>query len=99
MGTETCREFARNGANVALLDLDGKRVETAAEALAQAFGREMIKAGKGRLVHISTVASHSPETFSGAYSPTKVGVNMLSKMLACEWGPTAYAPTASTRAS
>ena len=47
MGTETCREFARNGANVALLDLDGKRVETAAEALAQAFGREMIKAGKG----------------------------------------------------
>lgn len=60
MGTETCREFARNGANVALLDLDGKRVETAAEALAQAFGREMIKAGKGRL-H----APHPAIKFSG----------------------------------
>ena len=40
-----------------------------------------------RLVHISTVASHSPETFSGVYSSTKAGVNMMSKMLAAEWGP------------
>ena len=53
----------------------------------QRFGREMIKAGQGRLVHISTVASHSPETFSGVYSSTKAGVNMMSKMLAAEWGP------------
>lgn len=53
----------------------------------QRFGREMIKAGQGRLVHISTVASHSPETFSGVYSSTKAGVNMLSRMLAAEWGP------------
>ncbi|MDU4970642.1 MAG: SDR family oxidoreductase, partial [Atopobium minutum] len=27
------------------------------------------------------------ETFSGVYSSTKAGVNMLSKMLAAEWGP------------
>lgn len=159
MGTEICREFARNGANVVLLDLDEARVREAAAALgeefgvhaegyrmdatdeqsvqdavdatirdfghvevlvntagilrfapmedlplsdweatvkvnltgyfitSQRFGREMIKAGKGRLVHISTVASHSPETFSGAYSSTKAGVNLLSKMLASEWGP------------
>lgn len=53
----------------------------------QRFGRAMIEAGGGRLVHISTVASHSPETFSGAYSSTKAGVNQLSKMLASEWGP------------
>ena len=53
----------------------------------QRFGREMIRAGQGRLVHISTVASHSPETFSGVYSSTKAGVNMMSKMLAAEWGP------------
>ena len=38
-------------------------------------------------MHISTVASHSPETFSGVYSSTKAGVNMMSKMLAAEWGP------------
>ncbi|MBD9244505.1 MAG: SDR family oxidoreductase, partial [Coriobacteriaceae bacterium] len=53
----------------------------------QRFGRQMIKQGSGRLVHISTVASHSPETFSGVYSSTKAGVNMLSRMLAAEWGP------------
>lgn len=159
MGAEICREFARNGANVALLDLDFEKVRSAAASLeqeygvkargyrmnatdqnevqaavdgivadfgradvlvntagilrfapmedlplsdweatikvnltgyfitSQLFGREMIKARSGRLVHISTVASHSPETFSGAYSSTKAGVNMMSKMLASEWGP------------
>ena len=159
MGTEICREFARNGANVVMLDLDEEKVKAAAAALSeefgihaegykmnacnedevqaavdatirdfgkvdvlvntagilrfspmedlplsdwndvinvnltgtfvasQRFGREMIKAGKGRLVHISTAASYSPETFSGVYSSTKAGVNMLSKMLAAEWGP------------
>ena len=159
MGVEICREFARNGANIVLLDLDEEKVKEAATALSeefgvhaegfrmnacsedevqaavdatiaafgrvdvlvntagilrfapmedlplsdwndlinvnltgyfitsQRFGREMIKAGRGRLVHISTVASHSPETFSGVYSSTKAGVNMLSKMLAAEWGP------------
>ena len=159
MGAEICREFARNGANVVMLDLDEEKVKAAAADLAaefgihaegykmnatdeaevqaavdatianfgrvdvlvntagilrfaamedlplsdweqvlnvnltgyfitsQRFGREMIKAGQGRLVHISTVASHSPETFSGVYSSTKAGVNMMSKMLAAEWGP------------
>ena len=53
----------------------------------QRFGREMIKQGAGRLVHISTAASYQPETFSGVYSSTKAGVNMMSKMMAAEWGP------------
>lgn len=159
MGTEICREFARNGANVVLLDLDEAKVKATAKDLSrelgvhaegyamdatdedsvqaavdatirdfgqvdvlvntagilrfspmedlplkdwqdvinvnltgyfitsQRFGREMIKQHRGRLVHISTVASHSPESFSGAYSSTKAGVNQLSKMLAVEWGP------------
>ena len=30
MGTETCREFARNGANVALLDVFGDKTRAAA---------------------------------------------------------------------
>ena len=63
----------------------------------QRFGREMIKAGQGRLVHISTVASHSPETFSGVYSSTKAGVNMMSSPPS--GAPTASAPTASSPAS
>ena len=159
MGTEICREFARNGASVVLLDLDKEEVDKAATALAeefgvratgykmnacdedevqaavdaavaefgrvdvlvntagilrfapmedlplsdwndvinvnltgtfiasQRFGRQMIKQGSGRLVHISTAASYQPETFSGVYSSTKAGVNMMSKMMAAEWGP------------
>ena len=159
MGTEICREFARNGANVVLLDLDEEKARAAATELAsefgihaegyrmnatnedevqaavdatiadfghvdvlvntagilrfspmedlplsdwndvinvnltgtfiasQRFGREMIKQGAGRLVHISTAASYQPETFSGVYSSTKAGVNMMSKMMAAEWGP------------
>ncbi len=158
MGVEICREFARNGANVVLLDLDEEKVKAAAADLAtefgihaesykmnatdeaevqaavdatiadfgrvdvlvntagilrfaamedlplsdweqvlnvnltgyfitsQRFGREMIKAGKGRLVHISTVASHSPEAVSGVDRSTKAGVNMMSMMLAAAWG-------------
>ena len=157
MGVEICREFARNGANVVLLDLDEEKVKAAAADLAaefgihaegykmnatdeaevqaavdatianfgrvdvlvntagilrfaamedlplsdwnevinvnltgyfitsQRFGREMIKAGQGRLVHISTVASHSPETFSGVYSSTKAGVKHMSNALAIEY--------------
>ncbi len=170
MGVEICREFARNGANVVLLDLDEEKVKAAAADLAaefgihaegykmnatdeaevqaavdatiadfgrvdvlvntagilrfaamedlplsdwnevinvnltgyfitsQRFGREMIKAGQGRWC-TSRPSPATPETFSGVYSSTKAGVNMMSKMLAAEWGPPASAPTASSPAS
>ncbi|MEO1772582.1 MULTISPECIES: SDR family NAD(P)-dependent oxidoreductase [Enterococcus] len=54
--------------------------------VSQRVGRVMIEQQSGRMVHISTIASLSPETYSGAYSPSKAGVNMLSKMIAGEWG-------------
>lgn len=38
MGVEICREFARNGANVVLLDLDEEKVKAAAADLAAEFG-------------------------------------------------------------
>lgn len=60
---------------------------TGAFILSQAFGKVMLEHKSGRIVHISTVASHSPETFSGAYSCAKAGLGMLSKMIAAEWGP------------
>lgn len=54
--------------------------------MSQRFGRLMIEQKSGRMVHISTVASHTPETYSGAYSATKAGVSMMSKQIAAEWG-------------
>ena len=143
MGTEICREFARNGADVVLLDLDGEKVKAAAAELSeefgvhaegyrmnacdeaevqaavdaavadfgrvdvlvntagilrfapmedlplsdwndvinanltgyfitsQRFGRQMIKQGGGRLVHISTVASHSPRPSRASTPPPR----------------------------
>jgi NAD(P)-dependent dehydrogenase (short-subunit alcohol dehydrogenase family) len=53
----------------------------------QQFGRGMLKQGAGALVHVASVAAHHPQTYSGAYSPGKAGVAMLSKQLAAEWGP------------
>lgn len=54
--------------------------------MAQRFGQVMIKQGKGTMIHISTMLSKFPETYSGAYSVTKAGVNMLSRQIAAEWG-------------
>ncbi|HFH9837312.1 TPA: SDR family NAD(P)-dependent oxidoreductase [Streptococcus suis] len=54
--------------------------------VSQRFGRQFIKQGKGNMVHISTIASVFPETYSAAYSSTKAGVNMLSRQMAAEWG-------------
>jgi NAD(P)-dependent dehydrogenase (short-subunit alcohol dehydrogenase family) len=53
---------------------------------AQAFGRPMLAAGAGALVHVASIAAHEPQGWSGAYSPGKAGVAMLSRQLALEWG-------------
>jgi NAD(P)-dependent dehydrogenase (short-subunit alcohol dehydrogenase family) len=52
----------------------------------QAFGRAMLRKGAGRIVHVASVAAHHPQTWSGAYSPGKAAVAMLSKQIAAEWG-------------
>ncbi len=54
---------------------------------ARAFGRDMLAAGKGSLVHVASIAAAHPQTRSGAYSPSKAGVLLLSRQLAAEWGP------------
>ncbi|BAN27411.1 short-chain dehydrogenase/reductase SDR (plasmid) [Caballeronia insecticola] len=53
---------------------------------AQAFGRGMLARGAGSIVHIASVAAHHPQTWSGAYSPSKAGISMLSRQIAAEWG-------------
>jgi NAD(P)-dependent dehydrogenase (short-subunit alcohol dehydrogenase family) len=52
----------------------------------QQFGRLMLAQGAGRIVHVSSIAAHYPQTFSGAYSAAKSAVSMLSRQLAAEWG-------------
>ena len=54
---------------------------------AQTFGRQMRKAGRGSLVHVSSIAGSHAQAQSGAYSVSKAGVIMLSRQLASEWGP------------
>lgn len=54
---------------------------------AQVFGAQMRRAKSGALVHISSIAGLFPQENSGAYSPAKAAVAMLSRQLACEWGP------------
>jgi NAD(P)-dependent dehydrogenase (short-subunit alcohol dehydrogenase family) len=54
---------------------------------ARAFGAGMLERGSGALVHIGSIAATEVQPFSGAYSPSKAAVAMLSRQLAFEWGP------------
>lgn len=54
---------------------------------AQAARRQMLEKGGGAMVHIASIAASNPQPRSGAYSPSKAGVAMLSRQLALEWGP------------
>lgn len=54
---------------------------------AQAFGKAMLAAKRGSIVHVASVAAHHPQPRSGAYSASKAGVAVLSRQLAVEWGP------------
>jgi NAD(P)-dependent dehydrogenase (short-subunit alcohol dehydrogenase family) len=54
---------------------------------ARAFGSAMLRNGSGAIVHVASISSYSPQSFSGAYSASKAAVVMLSRQLAVEWGP------------
>jgi len=54
---------------------------------AQAARPQMLARGGGAMVHIASIAASNPQPRSGAYSPSKAGVAMLSRQLALEWGP------------
>lgn len=60
---------------------------TGAMLMAQAFGRAMLARGSGALVHVTSIAGSQPQPASGAYSPSKAALLMLSRQLALEWGP------------
>jgi len=53
----------------------------------RAFGREMLRAGGGRIVNIASLGSYQSFPGVSAYCVSKAGVAMLTKALACEWAP------------
>ena len=64
----------------------------------QAAGRHMVTAGYGRIVNMSSQAGHVGIRRHAGYSASKGGVELLTKVLALEWGPhgvtvNAVAPT------
>lgn len=131
MGVEICREFARNGANVVLLDLDEEKVKAAAADLATEFGihAEGYKMNATDEAEVQAAVDATIADFgrvdvlvntagilrfaamgnlplsdweqvlnvnlTGYFITSqrfgremiKAGVNMMSKMLAAEWGP------------
>ena len=64
----------------------------------QAAGRHMVERGWGRIVNMSSQAGHVGIRRHAAYSASKGGVELLTKVLALEWAPhgvtvNAVAPT------
>lgn len=53
----------------------------------QAVLPDMLEAGWGRIVNISSSSTHSGSPFQGAYVAAKTAVNGLTKSLALEYGP------------
>jgi NAD(P)-dependent dehydrogenase (short-subunit alcohol dehydrogenase family) len=54
---------------------------------AQCVRAQMLGLGGGAIIHIASIAATNPQPRSGAYSPSKAAVTMLSRQLALEWGP------------
>lgn len=54
---------------------------------ARVFGAGMIARGRGAIVHIASIAATEPVGNAGAYSTGKAGIHMMSRQMACEWGP------------
>jgi NAD(P)-dependent dehydrogenase (short-subunit alcohol dehydrogenase family) len=53
----------------------------------QAAGRHMVARNYGRIVNMSSQAGHVGLRRHAAYSASKGGVELLTKVLALEWGP------------
>ena len=51
------------------------------------FSKDMFANKHGSIVHIASISALHPQTRSGAYSPSKAGVLLMSRQMAAEWGP------------
>ncbi|HGF0770255.1 TPA: SDR family NAD(P)-dependent oxidoreductase [Kluyvera georgiana] len=53
---------------------------------AREFAHDMRAARRGSIVHIGSISGRIPQPWSGAYSPGKAAVGLLSQQIAVEWG-------------
>ena len=53
----------------------------------RAFSTGMRERGSGILIHVASMSGSNPQPFSGAYSPSKAAVIMMSRQLSFELGP------------
>lgn len=60
------------------VNLDGVMLAT------QVFAAQMAERGGGAVVHVASISASNPQPFSGAYSPGKAAVAMLSRQIAYE---------------
>jgi NAD(P)-dependent dehydrogenase (short-subunit alcohol dehydrogenase family) len=54
--------------------------------MAQAAGKQMIQQGSGRIINMSSQAGTVALTRAAVYCASKGGLNMLTKVMAIEWG-------------
>lgn len=71
---------------------------TAAFVVSQVLAPKMIEQGRGKVINVSSQAGVVAIAGHGAYAASKGGLNMLTKVMAAEWGPyniqcNAVAPT------
>lgn len=52
-----------------------------------ACARRMAASGGGAIVSLTSINGLAPGTNSGAYGPSKAAIDMLSKQMSIEWGP------------
>lgn len=55
--------------------------------MTQAYAPMMVERGAGSLIHVASISARHPQAGSGAYSASKAGVDLLSRQLAYELGP------------
>jgi NAD(P)-dependent dehydrogenase (short-subunit alcohol dehydrogenase family) len=75
-------ETVPEGDWAAMLDIN----LTGALRMVQALVPQMRAKGGGALVHVASISASQPQPFSGAYSPGKAALVMLSRQLAFELG-------------
>jgi NAD(P)-dependent dehydrogenase (short-subunit alcohol dehydrogenase family) len=51
------------------------------------FGLQMLEAGRGSIINITSVAGHVGLSKTGPYGATKGGVEMLTRSLSIDWAP------------